>query len=149
MITRKISRFFIQRKKTTHSLTLPASMQKKDTSNLVQYLANKKNFSRVLQEKYRATIATAVNMQKYPFYKSFLAKIIIFLEAEGAARPKTSFFLKRRGPLIPKRRFSWSGGVRSSQNVVFLEAEGSASFTKIIFNQATSSTRHCERPKGA
>ena len=105
MITRKIFRFFIQRKKTTHSLTLPASMQKKDTSNLLRYLANKKNFSRVLQEKYRATIATAVNMQKYPFYKSFLTKIIIFLEAEGSARPKTSFFLKRRGPLAPKRRF--------------------------------------------
>ncbi|MFC2494690.1 MAG: hypothetical protein ACFNWZ_00595 [Candidatus Absconditicoccaceae bacterium] len=80
-------------------------MQKKDTSNLLRYLANKKNFSRVLQEKYRATIATAVNMQKYPFYKSFLTKIIIFLEAEGAARPKTSFFLKRRDPLHLQRSF--------------------------------------------
>ena len=47
-------------------------------------------------------------------------------EAEGSARPKTSFFLKRGGPLVLKRHFSWSGGVRSSQNVVFLEAEGSA-----------------------
>ena len=75
-------------------------MQKKDTSNLVQYLANKKNFSRVLQEKYRATIATAVKMQKYPFYKSFLAKNVVFLEVEGSARPKSSFFLKRRGPLV-------------------------------------------------
>ena len=51
---------------------------------------------------------------------------VIFLEAEGSARPKTSFFMKRRGPLAPKRHFSWSGGVRSSQNVVFHEAEGSA-----------------------
>ena len=34
-------------------------------------------------------------------------------EAEGSARPKTSFFLKRRGPLVLKRHFSWSGGVRS------------------------------------
>ena len=47
-------------------------------------------------------------------------------EAEGSARPKTSFFLKRRGPLVSKRRFSWSGGVRLSQIVVFLEAEGYA-----------------------
>ena len=39
-------------------------------------------------------------MQKYPFYKSFLAKIIIFLEAEGSARPKTSFFLKRESPPV-------------------------------------------------
>ena len=31
--------------------------------------------------------------------------IVVFLEAEGSARPKTSFFLKRRGPLVPKRRF--------------------------------------------
>ena len=81
-------------------------MQKKDTSNLLRHLANKKNFSRVLQEKYRATIATAVNIQKYPFYKSFLTKNVIFLEAEGSARPKTSFFLKRRGPLVLNRHFS-------------------------------------------
>lgn len=41
----------MQRKKTTHGLTLPASMQKKDTSNLVQYLANqKKLFSSSLGE---------------------------------------------------------------------------------------------------
>ena len=65
-------------------------MQKKDTSNLLRHLENKKNFSRVLQEKYRATIATAVSMQKYPFYKSFLTKNVIFLEAEGAARPNSS-----------------------------------------------------------
>ena len=31
--------------------------------------------------------------------------IVIFLEAEGSARPKTSFFLKRRGPLALKRHF--------------------------------------------
>jgi len=75
-------------------------MQKKDTSNLLRYLAKKKNFSRILQEKYRASIATAVNMQKYPFYKSFLAKIIIFLEAEGSTRPKTSFLIKRQAPPV-------------------------------------------------
>ena len=97
-------------------------------------------------------------------------------EAEGSARSKTSFFLKRRGPLVPKCHFSWSGGVRSPQNVVFLEAEGSARpktsfFLKrrgplvskrhfswsggvrlsknVVFLQAIISTRPCERPKGA
>ena len=39
-------------------------------------------------------------MQKYPFYKSFLAKIIIFLEVEGSARPKTSFLIKRQAPSV-------------------------------------------------
>ena len=39
-------------------------------------------------------------MQKYPFYKSFLAKIIIFLEAEGSARLKSSFLIKRQAPPV-------------------------------------------------
>ena len=35
-------------------------------------------------------------------------------EAEGSARPKTSFFLKRRGPLVLKRRFSSSNNIHPS-----------------------------------
>ena len=39
-------------------------------------------------------------MQKYPFYKSFLTKNVIFLEAEGSARPKSSFLIKQQAPPV-------------------------------------------------
>ena len=55
-----------------------------------------------------------------------MEKILNWAPASSAKCRESSFFMKRRGPLVPNRHFSWSGGVRSSQIVIFHEAEGSA-----------------------
>ena len=72
-------------------------------------------------------------MQKYPFYKSFLEKIIIFLEAEGSARLKSSFLIKREAPpvIASDQRERGNPDSFSSGSSIALSVKKPAKFTAL------------------